>query len=94
MTKIQQLRAQQERARVAQELLDNPLFQEAFIKIKDDLFNEFNKAELHSDKKRLDVWTQSQVLDKFERNFTDIVKNGKSATIQLEQSAKPIRNVI
>ena len=94
MTKIQQLRAQQERAIVAQELLDNPLFQEAFIKIKGDLFNEFNKAELHSDKKRLDVWTQSQVLDKFERNFTDIVKNGKSATIQLEQSAKPIRNVI
>ena len=94
MNKTQLLQAQQERGRLALELLDNPLFQEAFIKIKGDLFNEFNKAELHSDKKRLDVWTQSQVLDKFERNFTDIVKNGKSATIQLEQSEKPIRNVI
>ena len=94
MTKLQQLRAQQERARVAQELLDNPIFQEAFIKIKGDLFIEFNSAKLSDDEKRIDVWRQSQILDKFERNFISIVKTGKTATIALEQSEKPIRNII
>ena len=88
------LQAQQERGRVAQELLDNPLFQEAFIKIKGDLFNEFNKSDLESDEQRLNIWQQSQILDKFEKNFTDIVKKGDNATIAISQSDKPIRNVI
>ncbi len=88
------LQAQQERGRVAQELLDNPLFQEAFIKIKGDLFNEFNKSDLDSDEQRLNIWQQSQILDKFEKNFTDIVKKGNAATIAISQSDKPIRNVI
>ena len=94
MNNKQTMQAQEERGRVAKELLDNPLFQEAFIKIKGDLFNQFNSADLASDKERLDVWTQSQVLDKFEKTFIDIVKHGKTATIALAQGDKPLRNVI
>tara|TARA_R110000782_G_scaffold54592_2_gene115363 strand:- start:800 stop:1084 length:285 start_codon:yes stop_codon:yes gene_type:complete len=94
MNKTQMLQAQEERGRAAQELLDNPLFKEAFIKIKGDLFNSFNKTELAGDEARKDIWTKSQVLDAFERTFTDIVKHGQNATLSIAQSDKPLRNVI
>ena len=94
MNKKQLLQAQQQRGLAAQELLNNPLFKEAFIKIKGDLFNEFNRTDLHSDKQRHNVWLQSQILDKFEANFTSIVKNGNTAAVEIAQADKPLRTVI
>ena len=94
MNKKQLLQAQQQRGTVAQDLLDNPIFKEAFIKIKGDLFNEFNRTDLHSDKQRHNVWLQSQILDKFEANFISIVKNGNAATIEIAHADKPLRTVI
>ena len=95
MTKDRILQAQEERARQADELLKHPLIQEAFIKLKGDLLNEFRSTNLHNEKERLNVWQQSQILDKFERNFESIVKTGNHAKITLMENAKnKLRNVI
>ncbi len=82
------------RGKAAKELIENPLYQEALIKIKGDLFNEFNSADLTSDKKRMEAWRQSQILDKFESNFNRIIRTGKDAEFEISQEDKPLRNVI
>ena len=95
MTTERILQAQEERGRQAEELLKHPLIQEAFIKLKGDLLNEFRSTDLHNEKERLNVWQQSQILDKFERNFESIVKNGNHAKISLLENAKSkLRNII
>jgi hypothetical protein len=89
------LQAQQERGRQAEELLKHPLIQEAFIKLKGDLLNEFISTGLDNDKQRLNAWQQSQILDKFERNFESIVNTGNHAKISLLENAKSkLRNII
>lgn len=82
------LQAQEERGRQAEELLKHPLIQEAFIKLKGELLHQFNSTGLKDEKERLNVWQQSQILDKFERNFESIVKNGNHAKISLYENAK------
>jgi hypothetical protein len=87
--------AQEERGRQAEELLKHPLIQEAFIKLKGDLLNEFISTGLDNDKQRLNAWQQSQILDKFERNFESIVNTGNHAKISLLENAKSkLRNII
>lgn len=95
MTDQRTLQAQEERGRQAQELLNHPLIQEAFIKLKGELLHQFNSTNLDNEKERLNVWQQSQILDKFERNFESIVKTGNHAKISLLENAKnKLRNII
>ena len=95
MTEQRQLQSLEERGRQAEELLRHPLIQEAFIKLKGDLLNEFRGTGLNDEKERLNVWQQSQILDKFERNFESIVKTGNHAKISLMENAKnKLRNII
>jgi hypothetical protein len=95
MTEQRILQAQVERGRQAEELLQHPLIQEAFIKLKGDLLNEFRNTELRNEKERLNVWQQSQILDKFERNFESIVRSGNHAKLSLFENAKgKLRNII
>jgi hypothetical protein len=95
MTDQRILQAQEERGRQAEELLKHPLIQEAFIKLKGDLLNEFISTGLDNDKQRLNAWQQSQILDKFERNFESIVNTGNHAKISLLENAKSkLRNII
>jgi hypothetical protein len=95
MTEQRILQAQEERGRQAEELLRHPLIQEAFIKLKGDLLNEFISTGLDNDKQRLNAWQQSQILDKFERNFESIVNTGNHAKISLLENAKSkLRNII
>ena len=95
MTKEKTLQAQEERGRQAQELLNHPLIQEAFIKLKGDIIHQFNKTELEDEKKRDNLWRQGQLLDKLEANFIAIVKTGEHAKISLLENAKHrLRNVI
>lgn len=95
MTEQRELQAQEERGRQAEELLKHPLIQEAFIKLKGELLHQFNSTKLHDEKERLNIWQQSQILDKFERNFETIVKTGNHAKISLLETAKnKFRNII
>jgi len=95
MTNERELQALQERGRQAEELLNHPLMKEAFIKLKGDLLHQFNSTDLVDEKARLNVWQQSQILDKFERNFESIVKTGNHAKISLLENAKnKLRNII
>ena len=90
-----QLQELEERGRQAQELLSHPLIQEAFIKLKGELLHQFNSTSLDDEKERLNVWQQSQILDKFQRNFESIVKTGNHAKISLLENAKnKLRNII
>jgi hypothetical protein len=76
-------------------LLNDPLIQEAFIKLKGDLLHSFNSSDLSDEKARLNAWQQGQLLDKLEKNFISIVKTGENAKLTLiEQSKNLIRNVI
>lgn len=91
----QQLKQKAARGERAKVLLADPLIQEAFIRLKGDLLNQFNSTDLSNEKARLNTWQQSQLLDKLEKNFISIVKTGENAKLSLfEQSKNLIRNVI
>ena len=89
------LNQQSKRGDDAKLILQHPLIQEAFIRLKGDLLNEFNSTDLDDARARLNTWQQSQLLDKLEKNFNSIVKTGENAKLTLfEQSKNTIRNII
>jgi len=91
----QELKRKAARGDRAQVLLSDPLIQEAFIRLKGDLLNQFNSSNLDDEKARLNTWQQGQLLDKLEKNFISIVKTGENAKLSLfEQSKNTIRNII
>jgi len=91
----QDLKLKAARGDRAQILLSDPLIQEAFIRLKGDLLNQFNSSNLDDEKARLNTWQQGQLLDKLEKNFISIVKTGENAKLSLfEQSKNTIRNII
>ena len=84
-----------QKAQRADELLNDPLIQEFIISVRGDLLHEFESCELDDDKKRLNVWNQSQVLSRVLEKFTKTIKEGKDAKTSLLNKVKnKLRNVI
>ena len=79
-----------QRARRADELLNDPLIQEFIIAVKGKLMIEFEGTDLDSEKKRLNAWQKMQVLNSFLEEFTKTIKKGQRANTTLIERAKEI----
>ena len=78
-----------ERGRIAQDILDNEIFQDALLMLEDHYKNLWvtSKKEEHEERER--IWTALKLVPEFERQLRIIVENGvikKNQIIKIKQN--------
>ena len=79
----------EEREGRAKSLLNDPLFNEAFDAIKEDLMNRWNVSGSTEVEARESIWLAMRLLDKIYSHISSIVETGHMNEI-LEKQAKKI----
>ena len=84
-----------QKARRADELLNDPLIQEFIISVRGDLLNKFESTSLNDEAERMSAWNQSQVFNAFVTKFTKTIKEGRNAKLTLmDRAGAQIKRVI
>ncbi len=60
----------------AKALVDNPLFQEAFDVLKEDLMSRWNASGSRESEARESIWLAMRLLDRLYGHITSIVETG------------------
>jgi len=82
------------RGRQASDLLNNPIYQEAFVVIKANLMTEFQKTKFRESKKRDEVWRKMQTVDWMEKHIKSVVNSGRIAELNIaDKSRNKIRGI-
>ena len=69
----------EEREGRAKSLLNDPLFNEAFNAIKEDLMNRWSHSGSTESEARETIWLAMRLLDRLEGHFKSIVETGQMA---------------
>ena len=69
----------------AKALVDNPLFQEAFDVLKEDLMNRWNHSGSTDLEARESIWLAMRLLDRIHGHINSIVETGHMAKIMDKQ---------
>ena len=69
----------------AKALLDNPLFQEAFEVLKEDLMNRWSNSGSTDLEARESIWLAMRLLDRIHGHISSIVETGHMAEIMDKQ---------
>ena len=75
----------QERDLRAQRLLDDPLLNEAFTTLREDLLNRWNASGSTEVEARESIWLAMRLLDRVHSHITSIVESGRMDKILSEQ---------
>jgi len=65
------------RANQAQQVLDNPMFQEAFTALRADLFEKFQRTKWLQGKERTEIWRTLKNLNNIEQHLSRTMTTGK-----------------
>ena len=74
-----------ERARKANNLLQNELFIESFNVLKEDLMNRWNNSGSAESESRESIWLAMRLLDRIESHIKSIVETGHMTEILKKQ---------
>ena len=75
----------EERERRAQSLINDPLLNEAFDVLKEDLMNRWNHSGSTDLEARESIWLAMRLLDRIEGHITSIVETGHMNKVLEEQ---------
>ena len=75
----------QERELRAQRLLDDPLLNEAFTMLREDLLNRWNVSGSTEVEARESIWLAMRLLDRVHGHITSIVESGHMDKVLSEQ---------
>ena len=78
---------EQQRGREAELILNNPLYIEAFNKVKESIINSMGESAFGDEKTHNRLVIALQMLSQIERQFKNIVTTGKMAEIQAKGGA-------
>ena len=68
---------EQRRAELAKSVLDNPVFDEAVIKIKNDLYAEFQNSPARDSEGREKIYLMGKMFDLLLVNIKSVMETGK-----------------
>lgn len=87
-------RAELIRGNQAAEVLNNPIYQEAFVAIRAQLMGEFQSTKFRQSKQRDEVWRQMQTVEKMQKHLEKVMRSGRisEATIA-ERGKKLVRGI-
>ena len=74
-----------ERARHANNILQNDLFKEAFEVLKEDLMGRWSHSGSTESEARESIWLAMRLLDRLEGHFKSIVETGQMAKVLEKQ---------
>lgn len=74
-----------ERARQAQDLIENPLFVEAVETYRQRLITEWTASPARDQEGRERLWLMQKTLDVVQQHLRELMETGKLASLQLEQ---------
>ena len=75
----------EERERRARSLIDDPLLQEAFESLKEDLMNRWNHSGSTDLEARESIWLAMRLLDRIHGHINSIVETGHMAEMMDKQ---------
>src|SRR5574343_1759152 len=76
------------RGNLAKVVLDNPIYQEAFSQLREQILREWQESPARDQEGREKLWTSLKLLERTKVNLEQVMETGKLARIQLqEQSA-------
>jgi len=86
-----------QRSNQAQELINNPLYQEAIVAMESAMFEQFKDTKFKDESERHELWQRMQLMKQFQAKFEHIIKQGakaKETLSLLDMGKKMIRKVI
>jgi len=81
MSKPQELDEIKQRAVLAEQVISNPVFKQAFLAIKAELMLSFESTKPKQKDEREEIWRQTQVVNKIQKQLEGAMKTGKLTSI-------------
>jgi len=72
----------------ANAVLNNPIYQEAFVMIRARLMEEFQKTKFKQTDERDEVWRKMQTVEWVEKHFKRVMQSGMVSQATLAQRGK------
>lgn len=85
--------AEIDRARRAAEIVDDPLYREAFEAVRAELMREWAATAAHETERRERVWQASDLLGRVQSHLAEIMTTGRLAKLQLEREESRMQRV-
>lgn len=76
------------RGQQADDVLNNPIYQEAFVMIRARLVEEFSKTKFKQADERDEIWRKMQTVDWVEQHFKNVMQSGRVAKATIAQRGK------
>ena len=81
-----------DRAIQAQQLVDNPIYQEAFRTLRETMHSAWENAPVRDVEGQHELKLMLKLLGDLERNITRVIDDGKLAKLEIERQKKPFFN--
>ena len=72
----------------AETVINNPAYQQALIRMKAKLFENFGKTGIFQRRKREELWKMKRILDDFEQEFEIMLRDKAIAEHDLKKEQK------
>ena len=72
----------------ASAVLNNPIYQEAFVMIRASLMEQFQKTKFKENDERNEIWRKMQTVEWVERHFKQVMSSGSVAQATIAQRGK------
>lgn len=72
----------------AETLVTNPAYQQALVRMRAKLFEQFGNTGIFQKRKREELWRMIRVVDSFEQELEIMIRDSKLAKQDLEQEKR------
>ncbi|MBL4753783.1 MAG: hypothetical protein JKY52_09360 [Flavobacteriales bacterium] len=72
----------------ASAVLNNPIYQEAFVMIRARLMEEFQKTKFKENDERNEIWRKMQTVEWVDKHFKQVMQSGNVAKATLVERGK------
>lgn len=92
MNEVDKAQAEIRRGNEANLIISNPIYLEAMIAIRADLFDKFSKTKQKDKEDREEIYSQLQSFERFQTYLESVMKTGKigTQTLSLLQMSKKV----
>lgn len=78
------------RGNQATEVLNNPIYQEAFTAIRAKLMDEFQKTKFRQSKLRDEIWRQMKCVDQVQKHLEQVMRSGQISEATIARRSKKL----
>lgn len=71
-------------------VLNNPIYQEAFVMIRASLMEQFQKTKFKENDERNEIWRKMQTVEWVEKHFRQVMQSGQISKATLAQRGKQL----